>query len=56
MANRLTAIVHQLLREEELGEEWAEQVVAYVEDEVGEPCVVVGQSNLCTVALEAACG
>jgi len=34
--------------------EWAEQVVAYVQDEVGEPCVVVGQSNLCTVALEAA--
>ena len=33
--------------------EWAEQVVAYVRDEVGEPCVVVGQSNLCTVALEA---
>ena len=34
--------------------EWAEQVVAYITEEVGEPCVVVGQSNLCTVALEAA--
>jgi len=34
--------------------EWAEQVVAYVLEEVGEPCIVIGQSNLCTVALEAA--
>ena len=34
--------------------EWAEQVVAYVREEVGGPCVVVGQSNLCAVALEAA--
>eukprot|EP00966_Prymnesium_polylepis_P284547 6574016-Prymnesium_polylepis.1 len=34
--------------------QWAEQVVSYVHNEVGEPCVVVGQSNLCTVALEAA--
>ena len=34
--------------------EWAEQVVAYITDELGEPAVVVGQSNLCTVALEAA--
>ena len=34
--------------------EWAEQVVAYVRDELKEPAVVVGQSNLCTVALEAA--
>ena len=34
--------------------EWAEQVVAYVRDEVGEPAVIVGQSNLCAVALEAA--
>lgn len=33
--------------------EWAEQVIDYIENEVGEPCVVVGQSNLCTVALEA---
>ena len=34
--------------------EWAEQVVAYITDELREPAVVVGQSNLCTVALEAA--
>lgn len=34
--------------------EWAEQVLAYVRDEVREPCVVIGQSNLCAVALEAA--
>ena len=34
--------------------EWAEQTLAYVRDEVGAPCVVVGQSNLCAVALEAA--
>lgn len=33
---------------------WAEQVLAYVRQEVGEPCVLVGQSNLCTVALETA--
>ena len=34
--------------------EWAEQTLSYVRDEVGVPCVVVGQSNLCTVALECA--
>jgi pimeloyl-ACP methyl ester carboxylesterase len=34
--------------------EWAEQVVTYVQDSVGKPCIVIGQSNLCTVALEAA--
>ena len=34
--------------------EWAEQTLAYVREEVGGPCVVVGQSNLCAVALEAA--
>ena len=34
--------------------EWAEQTLEYVRDEVGAPCVVVGQSNLCAVALEAA--
>lgn len=34
--------------------EWAQQTLAYVREEVKEPCVVVGQSNLCTVALEAA--
>ena len=34
--------------------EWAEQTLAYVAGEVGEPCVIVGQSNLCTVALEVA--
>jgi pimeloyl-ACP methyl ester carboxylesterase len=34
--------------------EWAEQVVSYVRDELGEPAVVIGQSNLCAVALEAA--
>ena len=34
--------------------EWAEQTLSYIRDEVGEPCVVVGQSNLCAVALEAA--
>jgi pimeloyl-ACP methyl ester carboxylesterase len=32
--------------------EWAEQTLSYVRDEVREPCVIVGQSNLCTVALE----
>jgi len=34
--------------------EWAEQVVAYVDEEIGEAAVIMGQSNLCTVALEAA--
>lgn len=34
--------------------EWAEQTLAYIEDHIGEPCIVAGQSNLCTVALEAA--
>ena len=34
--------------------EWAEQTLQYIKEEVGEPCVVVGQSNLCAVALEAA--
>jgi pimeloyl-ACP methyl ester carboxylesterase len=34
--------------------EWAEQVIHYVRCELGEPAIVVGQSNLCTVALEAA--
>ena len=34
--------------------EWAEQTLAYVKEEVGAPCVIVGQSNLCAVALEAA--
>lgn len=33
-------------------EEWARQTLHYVREEVGEPCVIVGQSNLCTVALE----
>ena len=33
---------------------WAEQTLAYIDSEVGEPCVVAGQSNLCAVALEAA--
>ena len=30
------------------------QALAYIDSEVGEPCVVAGQSNLCAVALEAA--
>ena len=34
--------------------EWAEQTVAYIRDEIGEPAIVIGQSNLCAVALEAA--
>ena len=34
--------------------EWAEQTLTYIREEVREPCIVVGQSNLCTVALEAA--
>ena len=34
--------------------DWAEQTLSYIRDYVGEPCVIVGQSNLCAVALEAA--
>lgn len=34
--------------------DWALQLSAYIRDEIGEPTVVVGQSNLCAVAIEMA--